>query len=56
MSTTVLRLKRRLEDNPQDALIVTCKKIKTDAEDTSPSLFVFRGTAETQVRSSFYRK
>ncbi|KAG6454011.1 probable RNA polymerase II nuclear localization protein SLC7A6OS [Manduca sexta] len=45
---TVLRVKRRLEDNPQDALVITCKRIKTDAKELSPSLFVFRGTVENQ--------
>ncbi|CAH2105033.1 unnamed protein product [Euphydryas editha] len=49
MSTsTVLRVKRRLEDNPQDALVLLCKRIKTDTEEISPSLFVFRGTVESQ--------
>lgn len=51
MSSTVLRVKRRLEDNPQDALVLVCKRIKTDADaGISPSLFVFRGTVENQVR------
>ncbi|XP_011556176.3 probable RNA polymerase II nuclear localization protein SLC7A6OS [Plutella xylostella] len=49
MSSTVLRVKRRLEDNPQDALVLVCKRIKTDADaGISPSLFVFRGTVENQ--------
>ncbi|XP_059061828.1 probable RNA polymerase II nuclear localization protein SLC7A6OS [Achroia grisella] len=51
MSTsTVLRVKRRLEDNPQDALVIMCKRIKTATEELSPSLFVFRGTVDTQEK------
>lgn len=46
---TILRVKRRLEDNPQDALVLVCKRLKTDADEVSPSLFVFRGTVENQV-------
>ncbi|XP_045459248.1 probable RNA polymerase II nuclear localization protein SLC7A6OS [Melitaea cinxia] len=44
MSTsTFLRVKRRQEDNPQDALALTlCKRQKTDAEEISPSLPVLR--------------
>ncbi|VVC93179.1 probable RNA polymerase II nuclear localization protein SLC7A6OS [Leptidea sinapis] len=48
MSSTVLRVKRRLEDNPQDALILLCKRKKVDTEEISPSLFVFRGTVDSQ--------
>lgn len=47
-SATVLRVKRRLEENPQDALVLMCKRIKTDKEEISPSLFVFRGTVDNQ--------
>ncbi|CAK1549609.1 unnamed protein product [Leptosia nina] len=47
-SSTVLRVKRRLEDNPQDALVLLCKRRKTDEEEISPSLFVFRGSVENQ--------
>ncbi|KAM3959171.1 female sterile (2) ltoPP43 [Aphomia sociella] len=47
-TSTVLRVKRRYEDNPQDALVLMCKRIKTDTEELSPSLFVFRGTVDTQ--------
>ncbi|KAJ0181586.1 hypothetical protein K1T71_002308 [Dendrolimus kikuchii] len=47
-NSTVLRVKRRLEDNPQDALVIMCKRIKTDTEEISPSLFVFRGTVDNQ--------
>lgn len=48
-TSTVLRVKRRLEENPQDALVLMCKRIKTDSEEISPSLFVFRGTVDSQV-------
>ncbi|KPJ13228.1 putative RNA polymerase II nuclear localization protein SLC7A6OS [Papilio machaon] len=49
MSTsTILRVKRRLEENPQDALVLLCKRLKTDSEEISPSLFVFRGTVDNQ--------
>ncbi|CAH2065934.1 unnamed protein product, partial [Iphiclides podalirius] len=49
MSTsTVLRVKRRLEENPQDALVLLCKKVKTNSEEIAPSLFVFRGTVDNQ--------
>lgn len=48
-TSTVLRVKRRLEDNPQNALVLNCKRIKTDTEEISPSLFVFRGTVDNQV-------
>ncbi|XP_053607681.1 probable RNA polymerase II nuclear localization protein SLC7A6OS [Plodia interpunctella] len=48
MTSTVLRVKRRLEDNPQDALVLMCKRIKRDAEEVSSSLFVFRGTVDSQ--------
>ncbi|CAH0726310.1 unnamed protein product, partial [Brenthis ino] len=47
-TSTVLRVKRRLEDNPQDALVLLCKRMKTDSEEISPSLFVFRGSVENQ--------
>ncbi|XP_026328816.1 probable RNA polymerase II nuclear localization protein SLC7A6OS [Hyposmocoma kahamanoa] len=47
-TSTVLRVKRRLEDNPQNALVLNCKRIKTDTEEISPSLFVFRGTVDNQ--------
>ncbi|XP_039764596.1 probable RNA polymerase II nuclear localization protein SLC7A6OS [Pararge aegeria] len=47
-TSTVLRVKRRLEDNPQDALVLVCKRMKTDSEEVSPSLFVFRGSVENQ--------
>ncbi|XP_052757929.1 probable RNA polymerase II nuclear localization protein SLC7A6OS [Galleria mellonella] len=47
-TSTVLRVKRRLEDNPQDALVIMCKRMKTQTEELSPSLFVFRGTVNTQ--------
>ncbi|XP_061708192.1 probable RNA polymerase II nuclear localization protein SLC7A6OS [Cydia pomonella] len=47
-TSTILRVKRRLEDNPQDALVLMCKRMKTDAEEVSPSLFVFRGTVDNQ--------
>ncbi|XP_068621453.1 probable RNA polymerase II nuclear localization protein SLC7A6OS [Battus philenor] len=47
-SSTVLRVKRRLEENPQDALVLLCKRVKTDSEEISPSLFVFRGTVDNQ--------
>ncbi|KAJ8729693.1 hypothetical protein PYW08_001274 [Mythimna loreyi] len=47
-SATVLRVKRRLEENPQDTLVLMCKRIKTDKEEISPSLFVFRGTVDDQ--------
>ncbi|XP_023941011.1 probable RNA polymerase II nuclear localization protein SLC7A6OS [Bicyclus anynana] len=47
-SSTVLRVKRRLEDNPQDALVLVCKRMKTDTEEVSPSLFVFRGSVDNQ--------
>lgn len=47
-TSTVLRVKRRLEENPQDALVLMCKRIKTDSEEISPSLFVFRGTVDSQ--------
>lgn len=49
-TSTVLRVKRRLEDNPQDALVLMCKRMKTDTDEISPSLFVFRGTVENQVQ------
>ncbi|XP_045458582.1 probable RNA polymerase II nuclear localization protein SLC7A6OS [Melitaea cinxia] len=47
-TSTFLRVKRRLEDNPQDAFVLLCKRMKTDTEEISPSLFVFRGTVESQ--------
>ncbi|KAI5633005.1 hypothetical protein NE865_14303 [Phthorimaea operculella] len=47
-TSTILRVKRRLEDNPQDALVLMCKRMKTDTEEISPSLFVFRGTVENE--------
>ncbi|XP_013147095.1 PREDICTED: probable RNA polymerase II nuclear localization protein SLC7A6OS isoform X2 [Papilio polytes] len=47
-ASTVLRVKRRLEENPQDALVLLCKRVKTDSEEISPSLFVFRGTVDNQ--------
>ncbi|XP_028027775.1 probable RNA polymerase II nuclear localization protein SLC7A6OS [Bombyx mandarina] len=46
-SQTVIRVKRRLEDNPHDALVVTCKRPKTDPE-SCQSLFVFRATITNQ--------
>ena len=51
-SSTVLRVKRRLEENPQDTLVLMCKRIKTDKEEISPSLFVFRGTVDDQVKTA----
>lgn len=57
MSTsTFLRVKRRLEDNPQDAFVLLCKRMKTDTDEISPSLFVFRGTVESQVRKKIFYK
>ncbi|XP_045511731.1 probable RNA polymerase II nuclear localization protein SLC7A6OS [Colias croceus] len=50
-TSTVLRVKRRLQDNPQDALVLVCKRRKTDVEEISPSLFVFRGTVDNQETS-----
>ncbi|XP_047987593.1 probable RNA polymerase II nuclear localization protein SLC7A6OS [Leguminivora glycinivorella] len=47
-TSTILRVKRHLEDNPQDALVLMCKRMKTDVEEVSPSLFVFRGTVDNQ--------
>ncbi|CAB3231477.1 unnamed protein product [Arctia plantaginis] len=46
--STVLRVKRRLEESPQDALVLMCKRVKTNNEEISPSLFVFRGTVDNQ--------
>ncbi|XP_041978009.1 probable RNA polymerase II nuclear localization protein SLC7A6OS [Aricia agestis] len=48
MTSTVLRVKRRLEDNPQDALVLVCKRKRTDVDEVSPSLFVFRGSVNNQ--------
>ncbi|XP_047544852.1 probable RNA polymerase II nuclear localization protein SLC7A6OS [Vanessa atalanta] len=49
MSTsTILRVKRRLDDNPQDALVLLCKRKKINTEEIAPSLFVFRGSVENQ--------
>lgn len=50
--STVLRVKRKLEDNPQDALVLLCKRMKSNTEEISPSLFVFRGTVDNQVSLS----
>ncbi|CAH0603482.1 unnamed protein product [Chrysodeixis includens] len=50
-ASTVLRVKRRLEENPQDALVLMCKRIKKEFEENeeiAPSLFVFRGTVDSQ--------
>ncbi|CAG5048323.1 unnamed protein product [Parnassius apollo] len=47
-ASTVLRVKRRLEENPQDALVLLCKRVKTDTEEIAPSLFVFRGTVDNE--------
>lgn len=47
-TSTVLRVKRRLEDNHQDALVLVCKRYKIDSEEVSPSLFVFRGSVENE--------
>ncbi|XP_022113745.2 probable RNA polymerase II nuclear localization protein SLC7A6OS [Pieris rapae] len=47
-SATVLRVKRSLDDNPQDALVLLCKRRKTNEEEISPSLFVFRGSVDNQ--------
>ncbi|CAG9784671.1 unnamed protein product [Diatraea saccharalis] len=43
-TSTIIRVKRKIEDNPQDALVLLCKRLKTDTEEISPSLFVFQGT------------
>jgi hypothetical protein len=48
-TSTIIRVKRKIEDNPQDALVLLCKRAKTDSEEISPSLFVFRGTVNNQV-------
>ncbi|KAL0894438.1 hypothetical protein ABMA27_013040 [Loxostege sticticalis] len=50
--STVLRVKRKLEDNPQDALVLLCKRMKSNTEEISPSLFVFRGTVDNQETTS----
>ncbi|XP_028173875.1 probable RNA polymerase II nuclear localization protein SLC7A6OS [Ostrinia nubilalis] len=50
--STVLRVKRKLEDNPQDALVLLCKRMKTNSEEISPSLFVFLGTVDNQETTS----
>ncbi|KAL4705054.1 hypothetical protein ACJJTC_004553 [Scirpophaga incertulas] len=47
-TSTILRVKRKIEDNPQDALVLMCKRVKKDTEEISPSLFVFRGTVNNQ--------
>lgn len=45
---TILRVKRRLEENPQDAFVISCKRSKTAEAEAEPSssLFVFSGTAD----------
>lgn len=50
----VVRVKRRLEDEPLDALIINCKRQKTDEaskkEDSELStLLKFAGTTTSQV-------
>ncbi|CAF4897284.1 unnamed protein product [Pieris macdunnoughi] len=47
-SATVLRVKRRLDDNPQDALVLLCKRKKANEDEISPALFVFRGSVNNQ--------
>ncbi|CAH0404596.1 unnamed protein product [Chilo suppressalis] len=49
---TIIRVKRKIEDNPQDALVILCKRLKTDTVEISPSLFVFQGTVNNQETNS----
>lgn len=51
----VIRIKRRLEDEPSDTLILNCKKRKTDGEADSEeaelsTILKFAGTVTSQVR------
>lgn len=55
MSTSsFLRVKRRLEDNPQDAFVLLCNRMKTDTEEISAPLFVMRGAVESPVRKKMF--
>jgi len=58
---TVVRVKRRLEDNPVDSLVLLCKKVKTgtdvgiasfrqpDTTEAVKSVFKFAGTVSGLV-------
>lgn len=56
--TTILRVKRRCSDEPLDALILACKKRKTDNDETIEAagskeplttVVKFAGTVQNQV-------
>lgn len=55
--STIIRVKRRCDEEPQDIIIVNCKKRKTseetlDSSDKTPTVLQLAGTVKNQV--SFY--
>lgn len=49
-TTTILRVKRRLDENPADALVLHCKKAKLQNEESpAHSVFVFSATVDDHV-------
>lgn len=50
--STIVRVKRRLEESPLEALVVHCKKArKEELDEITPSLFIFSGTLDEKVGS-----
>ena len=54
----VIRLKRRLEDQPSDTLILNCKRRKTDEKEENENgelstILKFAGTFNNQVKIRF---
>lgn len=48
--TAVIRLKRLLDEEPLDAVVINCKRRKTnDAENELSTVLKFAGTLESQV-------
>lgn len=64
--SAVIRVKRRIQDEPLNAFVLNCKKQKTDSPESGPSLdddkaaqltiVKFAGTVENQVRHKKKRK
>lgn len=54
-NSTIVRVKRTLEETPHEALLLQCKRVKTE-ERISPSVFVFTGTVDKQENTDSHIK
>lgn len=51
--TSVLRVKRRIDEDPVEALIVSCKRFRhSDDQNLEKSIFSFAGTISSKVNNS----